>query len=91
MTQEHINIVGGPGKFELMLALFEGREIIFNLEGGYKRTVSLDALQREDGSNQSWNLDGYIVGTFQRFHAYYTTRGNHGVYSLKQPLVVLPK
>jgi hypothetical protein len=93
MTQEYINIIGGPGKFELMLALFEGREITFTLEGGAQKTVKLNTIQREDGSNQSWNLDGYTVGPTpnMKFHAYYTTRGNHGTYSLTHPLVTVSK
>ena len=78
---QNIKIVGGPGKFELMLAIFEGKEVTFTFEEGTKKTVRLDSIQREDGSNESWNIQGhYSPGHFPPidFRLYYTTRGNHG-------------
>jgi hypothetical protein len=83
MTQEkNIKIVGGPGKFELMVSFFEGRDITFTLAGGKKIMVRLNTIQREDGSNQSWNINGYPINSPGKgFRAYYTTRGNDGVFN----------
>ncbi len=81
MTQKQlVNITGGPGKFDLMLALFEGQEIFLNLENGITGyRVRISSIQREDGSSQSWNLKGWVVDSpSQTFHAYYSTKGNHG-------------
>lgn len=79
-TQE---IIGGPDKSDLMLALFFGKEVIFTMENGQKLTVRISSIQREDGSSESWNLEGEIMNclTDRKFVGYYSTRGNKGVRS----------
>ncbi|KKU86509.1 MAG: hypothetical protein A2667_03455 [Candidatus Wildermuthbacteria bacterium RIFCSPHIGHO2_01_FULL_47_27] len=62
-------IVNGPGKWDLMLALFEkGKQVDFTVEfkdgAGVKTIfrVKVHSIQAEDGSRESWNLAGEIVG-----------------------------
>lgn len=73
-------ITGGPGKFDLMQALFAGKEVTFTLENGQKLAVRISSIQREDGSNESWNLEGWFTHVLNNraFKAYYATSGNHG-------------
>lgn len=79
-TQE---IICGPGKFDLMLALFAGKEVVFTMENGQKLTVRISSVQREDGSSESWNLEGEVMNclTDRKFVGYYSTRRNKGVRS----------
>ena len=58
-----VTIIGGPSKFDLMLAMFDGRYIsprtvTFKLEGDDELTTSIDSVQAEDGSAESWNFKG---------------------------------
>mgnify|MGYP001608989581 CR=1 FL=1 len=62
-------IVNGPGKWDLMLAFFErGKQVDFTVEfkdgAGVKTIfrVQVNSIQAEDGSRESWNLAGGIVG-----------------------------
>jgi hypothetical protein len=68
MTQLQGNIVGGPGKFDLMLAIFEGKEVGFTFEFKDARKseavrflVRLDSIGREDRFSQSLNLTGQVI------------------------------
>jgi len=69
-----LKIVKGPGKFDLMFALFERKEVVFKLESGSKVKVLITSVQQEDGSSNSWNISGFIVGhNGKNFDAYYRT------------------
>ena len=79
MTQREKGITAGPGKFDLMNALFIGAKVTFTLEGGEKVLTQINKVEAEDGSRESWNLQGYIMnGRNEKFRGYYSTRGNKG-------------
>ena len=76
MTTKSLNIVGGPSKWDLMLAIFDRyededpREVMFLVEDWEaddpkKRTVNvhvtIPSIRQEHGSCEAWNLDGRIV------------------------------
>ncbi len=61
MNSKLKHIVGGPSKFDLMLALFDSkfpnfRTVIFHLEGGAQFEGNITGVQAEDGSADSWNF-----------------------------------
>ena len=59
------NLVEGPNMFDLMLALFTGKRVIFTIEfkNGMKALMEtqINAIEAEDGSRESWNITGYIT------------------------------
>lgn len=81
MAQQY-KIQGGPGKWEIMLSLFDGQSVVFHLAGTsvIEMSVKLSRVEREDGSGESWNLGGWMteVGDYRHFNAYYSTRSRHG-------------
>ena len=72
-------ITAGPSKLDLMFSLFEGKHIKLTVDGK-EVEVGVLQVQAEDGSRESWNLAGYIVGTLpsQCFRAYFSTRRRKG-------------
>jgi len=81
MAPKQYRIVGGPSKFDLMIAFFarelDGgrRSVTFSLS--FPRVIDdlrwledveviLNDLQWEDGSGESWNWKGYTLGAKQR-------------------------
>ena len=83
MTQDKLsfNVVGGPSKFDLMLSLFDGnkqprRTVEFQLEGVRDTiTAGITMVQQEDGSGESWNVEGWTTFNIK---AYYCTRDRKG-------------
>ena len=78
-------ILAGPGKHDLQLALFEGKEAHFRVEfHGRKQTIRVNivAVEAEDGSRESWNIQGHIrlsePLSRKRFNAYFQTRQRTG-------------
>ena len=78
MTTKSLNIVGGPSKWDLMLAVFDrdeepGREVIFLVEDwtGENRTVKvhviIPAIRQEDGSCEAWKFEGMVCDGRQMF------------------------
>ena len=60
-------IIGGPGKFDLMLALFDrsfgrSRTVTITLEGRVVKELYVSGVQIEDGSGESWNIEGHVDG-----------------------------
>ncbi|MBI2633766.1 MAG: hypothetical protein HYW80_00460 [Parcubacteria group bacterium] len=54
----------GPGKFDLMLALFEGGNIVFQTASGKVRfPFGLEQLRAEDASRASWLFEGHATGS----------------------------
>lgn len=53
-------IITGPSKFDLAFALFKGETVQFTvaIDGETKFDVVISSVQREDGSNESWNIEG---------------------------------
>lgn len=68
---EHTEIVEGPSKYDLMLALIDGdnkhrRTVKFRVDksGGLiflGMTMLINCLEREDGSGERWMFEGYHV------------------------------
>ena len=78
-------IVNGPSKFDLMLALFDGncdhrRIVDFTLLSPQKehKTFSciINDLKREDGSGESWLFAGYFG--VNPLHGYFSTKHRKG-------------
>lgn len=99
-TQKTIDfpIVGGPGKFDIMVSLFEGNPenrhtVEFTLETTYgpnplttKLKVAVTGVQQEDGSGESWNISGWVSnGPRAHFKCYYSSRNRHGNFSFIIP------
>jgi len=65
-------IVNGPSKFDLMAALFEGKQVEFTMQTKDSCMkaiirVQVNLVEAEDGTRDSWNLSGGIVGIGQWF------------------------
>ena len=84
-----VDIVNGPSKMDLMLALFDDggvghrRVIIFTIDGREREgersiKVVVNAVEREDGSGESWNFKGYFSGSNVPFEGYYSTKRRKG-------------
>ncbi|MFA6105284.1 MAG: hypothetical protein WC725_01640 [Patescibacteria group bacterium] len=68
-----VNIVDGPSKFDLMLALFENRTrppktLYFRCQRDDKMktfllSVNITSLTREDASAESWKFEGCFTST----------------------------
>ena len=93
-------ITDGPSKADLMFALFHATmnhphsvEITIHApENGpayrsVKLTIQINVVGREDGSGESWILDGHIITmdgvkhpfSQSNFNAYYTTKRRKGM------------
>ncbi len=74
------NITNGPSKWDLMLALFDGdchhkRMVRFSLKDLKRDPIKdpeipdlsfvINTLEREDGSGENWNFEGYYPGSSQ--------------------------
>lgn len=65
MTAVRNDIIQGPSKFDLMLALFDRkvnnpRHVDFKLSGGNVTTfVVINGVEVEDGSGENWIFKGY--------------------------------
>ncbi len=59
------NIKTGPSKFELLLALFDSRQVNtrkveFRTDADTLYDAVITSVEREDGSGESWNIRGYL-------------------------------
>lgn len=71
-------IYAGPSKFDLMLSLFEGKQVSFGA-GQETFTVTVVSIQKDDGGNESWHLAGNIIGqNLRTFTAYFNTQHRQG-------------
>jgi len=72
MATKSLNIVGGPSKWDLMLAVFDrdhepGREVMLLIEDwtGENRTVNvhviIPSIKQEQGSCEAWKFEGTVV------------------------------
>lgn len=83
MTQTLLQIVNGPGKFDLMYGLFAPSDqpyqvTITVMKDSFPQTIKVFVarVEREDGSGESWNLlldtsEKTVLGDPGRFEAYY--------------------
>lgn len=78
MATYSVRVTDGPGKFDLMLSLFEGKTVEFRDSGGVRMTVKVNGLAIEEGSRNDWLIDGYFEGTLIRLHAFYDLRTRRG-------------
>ncbi|HRZ29454.1 MAG TPA: hypothetical protein P5052_01580 [Candidatus Paceibacterota bacterium] len=74
-------IVDGPGKFDLMLSLFDNKVLMFELEGGQQVPVRVLSIRKEDGSGENWKLKGVSTKSGKDLKIYYSTRRNEGTVS----------
>lgn len=86
---DQVKIVSGPSREEMFdsLRLFkERRRVEFVLDDSrnsqFSTFCSIVSIQAEDGSGQSWNLDGYAEDGL-RFQAYYRTDKRTGIWRPK--------
>lgn len=87
------SITGGPSKFDLMVSLFEGnpkvrKTVSFKLEGLRREIqVAITGVQQEDGSGESWNIEGWVMGEFRaNVKAYYSSRSRSGHFRFVVPI-----
>lgn len=86
------HIVSGPSKFDLMSSLFSGnrsRQTV-ELKIGAEEipvTVAISGVQQEDGSGDSWIIQGWIVRSAKNFNVsgYFSTRDRHGSLTIEVP------
>lgn len=89
----HADIIDGPSKFDLMLALFDGyqnnegvrsiRRVVFVTNLGQPVRAQITSCAIEDGSNESWLISGNFVPVADpsvafSFSGYYSTRRRKG-------------
>lgn len=85
-TATTLSIASGPNRDELILnGLRDGLPQQFTFEELGPRQVRVTSVQREDGSSQSWNITGHILGTngpgrYTSFKGYYRTDRRQGTY-----------
>ncbi len=86
-------ITDGPSKFDLMVSLFEGKQVEFTqmTEKNYvfKIPARVQSVEREDGSDHSWNLIIFVLpgtdaplGLNKKYAAYYNSRTRKGTISI---------
>jgi len=68
--ENSVRIVNGPSKWDLILALFESKKMEFTVEPikyGMRNVfrIQVNAVEAEDGSRESWNITGGIIGISQ--------------------------
>ena len=93
VRREVIRIANGPGKFDLMLSLFDStwqkpRLVEFELDAmsRFAKTTRISCkismVQQEDGSGEGWNFEGGIVqggqGAATIRKGYYSTKSRKG-------------
>ena len=74
--QEKRAIVNGPGNFDLMLSLFDGKGVEFTLEPNIRIRVRVTGLKLEDGSGKKWLIS--LGGEKASFEGYYNTFTREG-------------
>ncbi len=79
-----INLVNGPSKFDLMLALFDNknanRKVTFLTESGNEYEAMISAVEAEGVSGESWNIKGsttvHVVGASEVRRAHFRFVGH---------------
>ena len=81
----------GPCKMDLMLALFDSpvfpanrrRSVEFTIANGEKIEVFVSSVQQEDGSGESWNIEGFHGKSFKKISGYYSTQRRSGTLTIE--------
>ncbi|MDD5341198.1 MAG: hypothetical protein PHC97_02040 [Patescibacteria group bacterium] len=74
-------IIEGPGKFELMVALFDGKEVFFTLSEHGKIKVLISTVTGRISSvrRECWDIEGEILDDFmEHIRASYNSRTRTG-------------
>ncbi len=80
------DIIHGPGKWELMMALFEGRKRRISFLTREKGAIEIKVLSVmiEDGSYESWLITGLISDSNEKIEKlYFNTKEQKGHIVLK--------
>jgi hypothetical protein len=83
------SVIGGPSKYDLLASLGEGhahlRTVNFLLEGCKQEiSVCVMALEKEDGSGESWNFKALLwnwkgdLGNHWRTEGFFSTKHRRG-------------
>ncbi len=93
IDQQRMEIVDGPGKFDLMVALFDGKVVRFTLKDKNTKALKIIGVELEDGSNQRWLIKGYIYKGYHMSEGDKTSRfsGYYDSYSRKGWLEIVEK
>lgn len=80
-------ITAGPSKWGLILnSLGDGQTVTFTAPSFANKPfdAQVSRVEREDGSNESWNISFYLTGNgrFIPAQGYYSTRDRSGVFWL---------
>ncbi len=93
MTAFREDIVNGPSKFALMLALFDWephRKVTITGQAGQKFELWITGISAEDGSGESWNIGGTTTvfregkEESRNFSAYFRTDSRKGWISVRE-------
>ncbi len=86
------NIVGGPSKFDLIIAFADRvnghrRSVEFRYNDGAMNgsaQIVINTLSWEDGSGENWLFKGYLVndGNRAKMHGYFDSERRRGWYKL---------
>jgi hypothetical protein len=89
-------IIDGPGKFELMTALFVGdsdntRVTIGRNDTREVHSLYLRSVEMEDGSNENWLIAGYLIKdkVWRQIKGYYSTKKRSGNFRFIRTLAML--
>jgi hypothetical protein len=96
MATEKRQVIDGPSKYDLMVALFNEvndvkrrHKVVFTTtaaEGSpvtFKLTAVIEGVMREDGTGESWCINGYTVPSHpsvrvQTFTGHFSTQSRQG-------------
>jgi hypothetical protein len=80
MKDAHYTLVKGPSKFDLMMALFDQKGnggkphyVTFEAADGQKITAKIQSVGIEDGSGESWIIEGVVICVAYRIGRHPTT------------------
>jgi predicted ATPase len=79
----HVGIMNGPSKFDLMVSLFTTVPVrvpvLFKTENHGDFSAIITGVRWEDGSGESWIIEGYSVfAAGARFTGYFSTKDRRG-------------
>jgi hypothetical protein len=92
MSNQNKQILSGPGKSDLMFALFNDQIVEFHFETGTRTAgppntslivltmleVRITALEHKDGSGDSWLYKGYLETSKVKFSGWYNSKTRKG-------------
>lgn len=84
---ETSQIINGPGKYDLFLALFEGKKVWFEVRTPksvlYRFPVLIHSLENSRHEHLNWRISGRVRSLDERgFNARYDSRTREGVFCI---------